>query len=53
MKQIDDKENVYNHYLDKQSDIMKNTQMKAEDVFGNSVGKESISLEQIPNFNNF
>ena len=48
---IDDKKTLelkmYNHYLDKRTDIMKNTQFKKEDVFGDLVGKDSISTEQL------
>ena len=28
---------VYNHYLDKATDIMKNTELKVKDVFDNSL----------------
>ena len=39
--------NIYNHYLDKRSDIMKITQFKVKDVFGDVLGKEIISRKQI------
>ena len=32
---------------------MKNTNFKVEDVFGDVISKDSISLEQITNFTNF
>ena len=34
---------VYNHYLNKRTEKMKNTQIKVEDVFGNVISKNSIS----------
>ena len=57
-KKIDQKEaeqlkQIYNHYLDKRSEIMKNTQFKVEDVFGDVISKDSISPEQITKLNNF
>ena len=41
-KKIDEKEaqelkEIYNHYLNKRKDIMKNTQFKVEDVFGDVI----------------
>ena len=53
-KKIDQKEaeelkKIYNHYFDKRSEIMKNTQSKVEDVFGDVISKDSISPEQITN----
>ena len=44
---------IYNHYVDKKSEIMKNTQFKVEDVFGDVISKDSISPEQITKLNNF
>ena len=57
-KKIDQKEaeqlkQIYNHYIDKKSEIMKNTQFKVEDVFGDVISKDSISPEQITKLNNF
>ena len=57
-KKIDQKEaeqlkQNYNHYIDKKSEIMKNTQFKVEDVFGDVISKDSISPEQITKPNNF
>ena len=57
-KKIDEKESeqlkqVYNHYVDKKSEIKKNTQFKVEDVFSDVISKDSISLEQITKLNNF
>ena len=46
-------EKIYNHYLDKREAIMKNTSFKAEDVFGDVIGKEIFGQEQITKLNNF
>ena len=50
-KKIDEKESlelkkIYNHYLDKREEIMKSTQFKVEDIFGNILNKDTISPEQ-------
>ena len=57
-KKIDKKEamelkKIYNHYLDKRSEIMKNTSFRVEDVFGDVISKDSISPEQITKLNKF
>ena len=58
-KKIDEKEaeqlkQIYNHYVDKKSEIMKNTQFKVEDIFITDViSKDTISTEQITKLNNF
>ena len=57
-KKIDQKEaeqlkQIYNHYVDKREDIMKNTQFKVEDVFGDVISKDNFSQEQITKLNNF
>ena len=57
-KKIDEKEalelkKIYNHYIDKRSEIMKNTSFKVEDVFGDFISKDSITPEQITKLNNF
>ena len=57
-KKIDEKEanqlkQIYNHYIDKKSEIMKNTQFKVEDIFGDVISKDSISPEQITKLNSF
>ena len=57
-KKIDQKEaeqlkQIYNHYVDKKSEIMKNTQFKVEDVFNDIIHKDTISQEQITKLNNF
>ena len=44
---------IYNHYIDKRSEIMKNTSFKVEDVFGDVISKDNFSHEQITKLNNF
>ena len=44
---------VYNHYIDKRSEIMKNTSFNVEDVFGDVISKNNFSQEQITKLNNF
>ena len=44
---------IYNHYLDKRKEIMKNTSFKVEDVFGDVISKDNFSQEQITKLNNF
>ena len=55
-KKIDEKESqelkrIYNHYIDKRSEIMKNTSFKVEDVFGDVISKDNFSQEQITKLN--
>ena len=57
-KKIDEKEanelkKICNHYIDKRSEIMKNTSFKVEDAFGDIISKDSISSEQITKLNKF
>ena len=57
-KKIDEKEaqelkKIYNHYLDKRKKIMKNTQFKVEDVFGDVISKDNFSHEQITKLTKF
>ena len=57
-KKIDEKEaqelkKIYNHYIDKRSEIMKNTQFKVEDVFGDVISKDNFSQEHLTKLNNF
>ena len=44
---------IYNHYLDKRNEIMKNTKFKVEDVFGDVISKDNFSQETITKLNNF
>ena len=51
-KKIDQKEaeqlkQIYNHYIDKRKEIIKNTSFKVEDVFGDVISKDNFSQEQI------
>ena len=52
-KEADQLKQIYNHYEDKKSEIMKNTSFKVEDIFGDIISKDSISPEQITKLNNF
>ena len=57
-KKIDEKEadqlkQIYNHYVDRKSEIMKITQSKVEDIFNEVINKDTISQEQIVKLNNF
>ena len=57
-KKINEKEaeqlkQIYNHYVDKKSEIMKNTSFKVEDIFNDVINKDTISTEQITKLNNF
>ena len=52
-KEAQELKKIYNHYLDKRKDIMKNTQFKVEDNFGNFIYKDNFSQEQITKLNNF
>ena len=44
---------IYNRYPDKRKENMENTQIKAEDISGDVISKDSISPEQITKFKNF
>ena len=44
-KEGEDLKRFCNHYLEKRSGILKNTQFKVEDIFGDIVNKLSISPE--------
>ena len=46
-------EQIYNHYIDKKTEVMKNTQFKVEDVFTDVILKDTFSTEQITKLNNF
>ena len=52
-KEAEQLKQIFNHYVDKKSEIMKNTSFKVEDVFGDVISKDSISPEQITKLNNF
>ena len=52
-KEADQLKQIYNHYIDKKSEILKNTQFIVEDIFNEVVNKDTISQEQIVKLNNF
>ena len=57
-KKIDEKEalemkKIYNHYVDKRTEIMNSTKFKVDDIFGDVISKDSISPEQITKKNIF
>ena len=57
-KKIDEKEaqelrKIYNHYLDKRKEVMKNTQFKVEETFGEVICKDIFCQKQITKLNNF
>ena len=52
-KEANELKRIYNHYIEKRSEIMKNTSFKVEDVFGDVISKENFSQEQITKLNNF
>ena len=54
-KKIDEKEGhqlkqIYNLFIDKKSEIMKNTSFKVEDIFTDVINKDTISPEQTTKF---
>ena len=57
-KKINEKEaeqlkQIYNHYIDKKTEIMKNTSFKVEDIFTDVMSKDTISTEKITKLNKF
>ena len=57
-KKIDEKEaeqleQIFDHYIDKRSEIMRKTQFRVEDVFDDVISKDNFSQEQITKFDNF
>ena len=57
-QKIDEKEaqelnKIYNHYIDKRSEIMKNTSFKLEDVFVDVISKDTFIQEQTTKLDNF
>ena len=44
---------IYNHYLDKTKETLKNTQFKVKDKLGDVISKNSVSPEQITILNKF
>ena len=52
-KEADQLKQIYNYFVDKKSEIMKNTQFKVEDIFTDVMSKDTISTEQITKLNFF
>ena len=52
-KEAEELKTIYNHYLDKRKEIMKNTSFKVEKVFGDVISKYNFSQEQITKLDNF
>ena len=56
-KKIHDREalelKIYNHYLDKRKQFMKNTEIKVEEVLGDIIKKDKMSHDQIIKLKNF
>ena len=52
-KEAEQMKQIYNHYIDKRKEIMKITQFKVEDVFGDVKSKDNFSQEHITKLNNF
>ena len=52
-KEAEQLKQIFNHYVDRKSEIMKNTQFKVEDIFTDNISKDTISTEQITIVNNF
>ena len=44
---------IYNHYIDRKTEIMKNTEFKVEDIFTDVISEDTISTEQITKSNKF
>ena len=51
-KEAEQLKQIYNHYVDKKAEIMKNTSFKVEDIFNDIVHNDTISQEQIIKLNN-
>ena len=52
-KEAEELKKIYNHYIDKRKEKMKNTSFEVEDIFGDVISKDFISPEQINKHNNF
>ena len=52
-KESEELKQIYNHYIDKRKQILKNTQSEVEDAFGDVISKDNFSQEQITKLNNF
>ena len=52
-KESEQLKQIYSHYINKKSEIMRNTSFKVEDLFTDVISKDTISTEQITKLNNF
>ena len=52
-KETEELEKVYNQYVGKRKEVMKNTQFKVEDVLGNVISKDNFSQGEITKLNKF
>ena len=52
-KEAEELEKIFHLYIDKRGEIMKNTQFKEEDVFGEVISKDIFSQEQISKLKKF
>ena len=52
-KEAQESKKIYNQYIDKRSEKMKNTSFKVGDVFGDVISEDKFSQEQITKLNNF
>ena len=53
LKEAEQLKQIYNHYVDKKTEVMKNTQFKVEDIFTDIIPKDTISTAQITKPNKF
>ena len=52
-KEAQEVKKIYSHYIDKRSEVMKNTSFEVEDVFGDVISKDNFSQEQITKLKKF
>ena len=52
-KEAEDLKKKYNHYIEKKSENLKNTQFKVEDVFGDIISKDNFIQKQMTKPNIF
>ena len=52
-KEAEELKQIYIHYIDQRKDILKNTQFKVKDVFGDVISRDNFSQEQITELNIF
>ena len=52
-KESEQLKQIYNHFIDKKLEILKNSQFKIEDIFTDVISKDTITPEQITKLNIF